>query len=74
MVFLSMKKPWTIKANMHCLHKYLDGRVCLCTVEHAEGGGLNLKNTESYTCVMTDLVHKEFAYAVSVQGKVLSST
>ena len=65
-----MKKPWTIKTNMHCLHNYFDGRVCSCTVQHAEGRGRNLKNTESYTFIMTDLIHKAFAYAVSVQEKV----
>ena len=65
-----MKKPWTIKANMRCLHNYLDGRDCSCTVERAEGRGLNLKNTDSYTYVMTDLIHKAFAYAVAAQSKV----
>ena len=65
-----MEKPWTVKTNMHCLHNYLDGRVCSCTVQHAEGRGRNLKNTESYTYIMTDLIHKAFAYAVSVQEKV----
>ena len=54
------KKPRTIKTNMRYLHNYLDGRVCACTVGHAEGRGLNL----------TDLVQKAFAYAVSVQSKV----
>ena len=24
---IPMKKPWTVKTNMHCLHNYLDGRV-----------------------------------------------
>ena len=57
-----MKKPWTIK--------YLDGTVCSCTVQHAEGRGRNLRNTESYTYIMTDLIHKAFAFAVSVQEKV----
>ena len=67
---IPMKTPWTVKTNMHCLHNYLDGRVCSCTVQHAGGRGRNLKNTESYTYIMTDLIHKAFAYAVSVQEKV----
>ena len=57
--------------NHHALpSQMLHGRVCSCTDEHAEARGLNLKNTESYTYVMTDLIHKAFAYAVSVQSKV----
>ena len=70
---IPMKKPWTVKTNMHCLHNYLDGRVCSCAVQHAEGRGRNLKNTESYTYIMTDLIHKAFAYAVSVQEKVVQT-
>ena len=71
---IPMKKPWTIKTNTHCLHNFLDGRICSCTVEHAEGRGRSLKNTESgYTYVMTDLIHTAFAYAVSVQEKVASA-
>ena len=70
---IPMKKPWTVKTNMHCLQNYLDGRVCSCAVQHAEGRGRNLKNTESYTYIMTDLIHKAFAYAVSVQEKVVQT-
>ena len=58
---------------MHCLHNYLDGRICSCNVEHAEGRGANLKNTETYTYVMTDLIHKAFAYAASVQERTALS-
>ena len=58
---------------MHCLHNYLDGRVCSCAIQHGEGRGRNLKNTESYTYIMTDLIHKAFAYAVSVQEKVVQT-
>ena len=54
-------------------HALLHKRVCSCTVQHAEGRGRNLKNTESYTYIMTDLIHKAFAYAVSVQEKVASA-
>ena len=55
-----IKKPWTIATNLSSLGCEISKFQCDHSHEHVQGRGKDLKATERYTFIMTDLVHSAF--------------
>ena len=60
---IPIKKPWTIATNLLSLGCELSKFQCDNSHEHVQGRGKDLKATERYTFIMTDLVHSAFRSA-----------
>ena len=60
---IPIKKPWTIATNLLPLGRELSKFQCDHSHEHVQGRGKDLKATERYTFIMTDLVHCAFRSA-----------
>ena len=60
---IPIKKPWTIATNLLSLGCELSKFQCDHSHEHVQGRGKDLKATERYTFIMTDLVHSVFRSA-----------
>ena len=60
---IPIKKPWTIATNLLSLGCEMSKFQCDHSHEHVQGRGKDLKATERYTFVMTDLVHSVFRSA-----------
>ena len=58
-----IKKPWTIATDMQTLGNELSRYQCDNSHDHVQGRGQDLKPTERYTFVMTDLIHSVFRLA-----------
>ena len=57
---LPIKKPWTVATTHEEIGKALSEFQCSCNMQHAEGRGKFLRETQSYTYVMTDAIHAAF--------------
>ena len=60
---LPIKKPSTIATDMQTLGIELSRYICDHSHDHVQGRGKDLKATERYKYVMTDLVHSVFRVA-----------
>jgi len=60
---IPIKKPWTIATNLSSLGCEMSKFQCDHSHEHVQGRGKDLKATERYTFIMTDLVHSAFRSA-----------
>eukprot|EP00435_Cladocopium_sp_Y103_P009439 s1446_g2.t1 len=58
-----IKKPWTVATDMQSLGIELSRFQCDGSHEHIQGRGEDLRATERYTYIMTDLVHSIFRLA-----------
>ena len=54
---LPIKKPWTVATTHEGIGKVLSEFQCSCNMQHAEGRGKFLRETQSYTYMMTDAIH-----------------
>ena len=52
-----IKKPWTIATDMQTLGNELSRYQCDSSHDHVQGRGEELKATERFNFVMTDLIH-----------------
>ena len=57
---LPIKKPWTVATTHEEIGKALSEFQCSCNMQHAEGRGKFLRETQSYTYTMTDTIHAAF--------------
>ena len=60
---IPIKKPWTIATNLLSLGCEMSKFQCDHSHEHVQGRGKDLKATDRYTFIMTDLVHSAFRSA-----------
>ena len=65
---IAIRKPWTVATNLDTLGRNLSKYQCTRDPEHVAGRGSSLKQTESYTYMMTDCVHRSFCEAASSQA------
>ena len=60
-----IKKPWAIQTDCDSIVTAFDGLSCDGSRTHVQGRGHDLKETESYSFQMTDLIHRAFIAATS---------
>ena len=71
---VSIKKPWAIKTDCHSIVSAFDGLSCDGSHDHVQGRGHDLKETETYSFQMTDMIHRAFIAATSSKPKSTTST
>ena len=71
---VSIKKPWAIKTDCDAIVTAFDGLSCDGSHDHVQGRGHDLKETESYSFQMTDMIHQAFIAATSSKPKSTTST
>ena len=60
-----IKKPWAIQTDCDSIVTAFDGLSCDGSHNHVQGRGHDLKETESYSYQMTDMIHQAFIAANS---------
>ena len=71
---ISIKKPWSIKTDCHSIVSAFDGLSCDGNHDHVQGRGSDLKETETYSFQMTDMIHQAFIAATSSKTRSTTST
>ena len=71
---VSIKKPWAIKTDCDSIVSAFDGLSCDGSHDHVQGRGHDLKEAETYSFQMTDLIHRAFIAATSSKPKSTTST
>ena len=69
-----IKKPWAIQTDCDSIVTAFDGLSCDGSHNHVQGRGHDLKETESYSFQMTDMIHQAFIAATSSKLKLTTST
>ena len=69
-----IKKPWAIQTDCDSIVVAFDGLSCDGSHTHVQGRGNDLKETESYSFQMTDLIHQAFIAATSSKPKSTTTT
>ena len=70
----SIKKPWAIQTDCDSIVTAFDGLSCDGSHNHVQGRGHDLKETESYSFQMTDIIHRAFIAATSSKPELTTST
>ena len=70
----SIKKPWAIQTDCDSIVTAFDGLSCDGSHNHVQGRGHDLKETESYSFQMTDMIHRAFIAATSSKPELTTST
>ena len=68
-----IKKPWAIQTDCDSIVTAFDGLSCDGSHNHVQGRGHDLKETESYSFQMTDMIHQTFIAATSSKLKLTTS-
>jgi len=71
---IAIKKPWAIKTDCDSIVTVFDGLSCDGSHTHVQGRGHDLKETETYSFQMTDMIHQAFIAATSSKSKSTTST
>ena len=69
-----IKKPWAIQTDCDSIVTAFDGLSCDGSHTHVQGRGHDLKETETYSFQMTDMIHRAFIAATSSKLKSTTTT